>query len=172
MGQGNSNSGSQSEEAIRRLRESLESGMDWPRALLQAMSLWTATDEIFRDTRIVYLIGSEAFDWLALANRLSAEARDLIPADELEELIFTGKFPDSFDEAEFKEILGMEKYSAYLNFFYGVEVEFALQRTVEAEVGKRFYASGRQYAADYTDVAYQAIYRKPYTELEIGRAHV
>lgn len=165
MGECNSNTEPSEAEAISHLREKLEQGASWPIALLEAMSLWTAPDEIFLDTKLVYLIGSEAFDWLALANRLSFEVRDLIPTEELESLLFTGRFPSDFDEAEFKRILGSDKYSAYLNYFYGVEVEMALQNAVEGEVGKRFYASGRQYAADHADTTFQRIYRSSYDDL-------
>jgi hypothetical protein len=162
MGECNSNTEPADSEAISHLRDRLEQGASWPSALLEAMALWTAPEETFLDTRLVYLIGSEAFDWLALANRLSFEVRDQIPKEELETLLFTGRFPSYFDESEFKEILGSDKYSAYLNFFYGVEVELALQNAVEDEVGKRFYASGRQYATDHADATFQRIYRSSY----------
>ena len=147
------------------LRARLEEGELWPTALLEAMSMWTAPEETFGNTRLAYLIGGEAFDWLALANRLTSEARDLIPSDELEALLFTGRFPSYFDEADFKRILGTDKYSAYLNYFYGVEVELALQYVIEEEIEKRFYASGRQFAADHTNTAFQRIYRSPYATL-------
>ena len=146
-------------QAIDHLRDALQRGVEWRVALLQAMSLWTAPQEMRNGVRLVYLIASEAFDWLALANRLASEARDLIPADELEDLLFTGRFPSGANETDFKDILGAEKYSAYLNFFYGVEVEMALQRAVESEVEKQAYASGLQYVTDHTDAAFQRIYR-------------
>ena len=165
MGEGNSNTGPVEAEAISHLKGKLEQGVTWPIALLEAMALWTAPEETFLDTKLVYLIGSEAFDWLALANRLSFEVEGLIPSEELESLLFAGRFPSDFDEAEFKTILGPDKYSAYLNYFYGVEVEMALQNTVEDEVGKRFYASGRQYAADHTEATFQRIYRSSYDNL-------
>ena len=165
MGECNSNTEPANSEAISHLREKLEQGASWPTALLEAMALWTAPEETFLDTKLVYLIGSEAFDWLTLANRLCFEVRDQIPKDELESLLFAGRFPSYFDEAEFKQILGSDKYSAYLNYFYGVEVEMALQNAVEDEVGKRFYASGRQYAADHADATFQRIYRSSYDHL-------
>lgn len=152
-------------EAIPHLRQAILSGKNWPRALMEAMALWTAPEEVYEGTRLVYLIGSEAFDWLTLANRLCAEVDDLVPQDELEVLLFTGRFPAYVDETEFKEIIGSDKYSAYLNYFYGVEVELALQNEVEAEVQKRFYAGGRQYTADHTDAAFQRIYRSGQREL-------
>ena len=163
MGECNPDAGAA--QSIAHLKKKLGEGVGWPTALLEAMALWTAPEEIFRETKLVYLIGSEAFDWLTLANRLCHEVRELIPVDELEPLLFAGRFPADFDEADFKEILGSDKYSAYLNFFYGVEVELALENVVEDEVGKRFYASGRQYTADHTDTAFQRIYRSTYADL-------
>ena len=155
-------------QAISHLRRELLDGVDWPHALMGSIALWTTPEEIFHGTRLVYLIASEAFDWLTLAHRLTAEARDLIPEDELEHLLFTGRFPSRVDESEFKDILGVDKNSAYLNYFYGVEVETALQQVVESEVEKRFYASGRQYATDHTNEAFIRIYNSTRDDLLIA----
>ena len=164
MDECNSNTLSEKDQAITHLKTALEKGVEWPTALLEAMALWTSPEEVYEGTPLVYLIASEAFDWLTLACRLTSEVRDLIPSDELEEMLFTGRLPSHVDD-DFKEILGSDKYSAYLNFFYGVEVELALQHVVELEVEKSFYASGRQYAADHTDVAFQRIYRASWDDL-------
>ncbi len=155
-------------QAISHLRRELIKGSDWPNALMGAIALWTTPEEIFQGTRLVYLIASEAFDWLTLAHRLSCEARDLIPEDELERLLFTGRFPSRVDESDFKDILGVDKNSAYLNYFYGVEVETALQHVVESEVEKRFYAGGRQYATDHTNEAFQRIYNSTRDDLLVA----
>lgn len=152
-------------QAVSHLRKELLCGVEWPDALLGAIALWTTPEEIFQGTRLVYLIASEAFDWLTLAYRLSSEARDLIPEDELENLLFTGRFPTRMDETDFKDALGSEKNSAYLNYFYGVEVEIALQHVIETEIEKQFYASGRQYATDHTNEAFQRIYNSTRDDL-------
>ena len=165
MNECGSNTLSDRDQAITHLKTALEKGVKWPRALLEAMALWTAPEEVYEGTRLVYLVGSEAFDWLTLAGRLASEVRDLIPSDELEEMLFTGRLPAYVADDDFKNILGSDKYSAYLNFFYGVEVEMALQHVVELEVEKRFYASGRQYAADHADGAFQHIYRASWDAL-------
>ena len=143
----------------------MEKGVEWPTALLEAMALWTAPEEDYKGTRLVYLIASEAFDWLTLAYRLASEVGDLIPSDELEEMLFTSRLPPHVEEDDFKDILGSDKYSAHLNFLYGVEVELALQHVVELEVEKRFYASGRQFSSDHTDTAFQRIYRASWDDL-------
>ena len=152
-------------QVVEYLRRELSNGADWPDALIRAIALWTTPEEIYDGTRLVYLIASEAFDWLTLAHRLTDEVRDLIPESELEDLLFMGRLPQRVDESVFRDNLGVEKNSAYLNYFYGVEVETALQQVVESEVEKRFYASGRQYATDHTNEAFQRIYNSTRDDL-------
>ena len=152
-------------EAIRRLKTSLGDGVDWPTAMFQAMALWTRPQEVIEDQRYCYFIGGEAFDWLALLERLSHEVEGQIPRDELEELLFTGRFPPSFDESDIQGLLGVDKYRGYLNYFYGVEVESALQQSVETEVEKRYYANGHRYTADRSDEILNRIYRATLAEL-------
>lgn len=152
-------------EAIAHLLGALERGVDWPTALLQTMSIWRTATETIGDKRNNYFIGGEAFDWLLMAERLCDTAGDLIPDAEREALLFTGRFPESFDTGQFKELLGAQKHSGYLNFFYGVVVEEALQLAVEREVHKRAVSNGNQYQDDFTDEAFFRIYRRGHAEL-------
>ena len=76
--------------------------------------------------QFVYLIQGEAFDWLALAERLVLSCEDLIPSDDRENLLFDGVLPQDFDREQFKDLLGIDKYRAYLNYYYGIVVEEAL----------------------------------------------
>ena len=76
-----------------------------------------------------------------------------------------GRFPESFDESQFKDLLGADKYRGYLNYFYGVMVEEALQLAVEAEVHKRHLSNGNQYQRDFMDEAYFGIYGAPMSTL-------
>ena len=152
-------------EAIAYLIGALERGVDWPTAILQTMSLWRTATEIIGDRRNNYFIGGEAFDWLLMAERLCDAAGALIPDDERETLLFSGRFPASFDSEIFKELLGMQKHSGYLNYYYGVVVEEALQLTVEREVHKRAVSNGNQYQDDFTEEAFFRIYRRGRMEL-------
>ena len=152
-------------EAIAHLLEALERGVDWPTALLESMSIWRTAAETIEDRRNNYFICGEAFDWLLMAERLCDAAGDLIPGDEKESLIFDGRFPESFDSEKFKELLGVQKHSGYLNYFYGVVVEEALQLAVEGEVHKRAVSNGNQYQDDFTEEAFFRIYRRTRTEL-------
>ena len=100
-----------------------------------------------------------------MAERLCDAAGDLIPTDECETLLFSGRFPESFDAEQFKELLGVQKHSGYLNFFYGIVVEEALQLAVEREVHKRAVSNGNQYQDDFSEEAFFRIYRRTRTEL-------
>jgi len=157
--------GTAEREAIEHLRSALLEGDDWLTAILRAISLWSLPEEIYNGARFNYFIGGEAFDWLALAQRLSYEVEGLIPSDELEDLLFAGQFPATFDKENFKDLLGVEKYRGYLNFLYGVEVESALLQAVVSEIEKRFYANSHQYTVDHADEAHFRIYRTAEHEL-------
>lgn len=152
-------------EAIAHLLGALERGVDWPTALLQTMSMWRTATETIGDRRYNYFIGGEAFDWLLMAERLCDAAGNLIPQDERDALLFSGRFPESFDSEQFKELLGVHKHSGFLNYYYGVVVEEALQLAVEREVHKRAVSNGNQYQDDFSEEAFFRIYRRTQTEL-------
>ena len=152
-------------EAIAHLLGALERGVDWPAAMLQAMSMWRTATETIGDRRYNYFIGGEAFDWLLMAERLCDAAGNLIPQDERDTLLFSGRFPESFDSEQFKELLGVHKHSGFLNYYYGVVVEEALQLAVEREVHKRAVSNGNQYQDDFSEEAFFRIYRRTRTEL-------
>lgn len=147
-------------DIIQRLRHALEQGEDWPVAILEAMALWRTPHETYDDRLHNYFIDGEAFDWLLLAERLCDAVSDLIPTDERETLLFTGRLPDRFDSSKFKELLGVHKHRGYLNYFYGVIVEEALQLAVELEVHKRQLSKGNQYQDDFSEEAFVRIYRR------------
>jgi len=151
--------------AIDHLRDSLDRGGDWPTALLEAMALWTLPRESLRGRVYNYLIGGEAFDWQLLAERLCDGVHGLVPEQEVEELLFTGRFPPTFDRSRLKDLLGVDKYRGYLNYYYGVTVEEALQLAIELEVLKRHTSNGIQYREDFTEEAFARIYGEPRDEL-------
>ena len=124
-------------DAVIHLRAAVSAGVPWPRALLEAVSLWTLPQEELDDRAYRYLIAGEALDWLTLAERLCPEIEGYVPAPELERLLFDGLLPDDVTPEEFKEWMGANKHRAYLNFWYGVVVEEALQQSVEDDVRKR-----------------------------------
>lgn len=151
--------------ALDHLRGALEEGRDWPTALVEAMALWTVPAETHDGRIYVYLVAGEAFDWLTLAERLCGHVEELLPREETEELLFTGNLPPSLDRAEFAAILGVDKYRGYLNYYYGVRVEEALQLAVELEVLKRYASNGVHSVDDCSEEAFRKIYLSPKSEL-------
>lgn len=124
-------------DALLHLRAAVQSGIPWHQAILEAIALWTLPRETHQGRTYRYLIHGEALDWLTLAERLALEIVEFIPPPELETLLFTGALPESVTPDEFRERIGGHKYRAYLNYWYGVIVEEALQQAVEDEVRKR-----------------------------------
>ena len=152
-------------EAILHLKEGLEAGGDWPTVLLEAMALWTAPQETYDGRSYNYFIGGEAFEWLLLAERLCNAVDGLIPEHEKEELLFAGRFPVPFDADRFRDLLGVDKYRGYLNYYYGVTVEEALLLAAEREVQKRHLSNGNRYQEDFSEEGFVRIYWAPRSEL-------
>lgn len=111
----------------------------WLFPLMSAIRQWPVPEETVGERTYRYLIGCEAFDWLLLAERLCDELSDLVPADDIEALLFSGRPPTELTEDDWKTLLGA-KYRPHLNFVYGVHVESALQLAVRDEVLKEHQA--------------------------------
>ena len=148
----------QPSEALRHLKQALLEGTPWHQVLLEAMALWTLPREIYEDRNYQYLIGGEAFDWLLLAERLCPEMGTAISSDEKEHLLFNGRLPESVTTEIFRDLLGVNKYRGYLNYWYGVVVEEALQLAVEEEVRKRQIARCYPDSEDLVEDAFNLIY--------------
>ena len=147
---------------LAQFRAALEEGQDWVLAMIDAMARWATPESIHRGRRQTYLLLGEAFDWPVLAQRLCAEAGELIPSRELEDLLLTGKLPERLGGRTIgelmKERLGPEKYRGFLNFYYGVTVEEAIQHAVEKEVRKRNLSRGARYRTDESEKAFEHLY--------------
>lgn len=142
-------------EVIQHLRQAIADGKHWYIALLEAVALWTLSEETHNGYHYRYLIDGQAFDWLLLAERLCLEIDDLIPEDEKVNMLF-GEPPVELSEEDFKDIIGNEKYRAHLNYFYGIVVEQALHLAIETEVEKERYGNGHR--QDIQRDAFQRIY--------------
>lgn len=149
--------------AIRSFRRAIEGGQHWYPALLEAIRLWDHPRERYRGSWQTYVIQDEALDCLLLAERLAAEAWDVLPRQEVVEFLFNGKPPVPLSEEEVRELLGPWKYRAYLNFFYGVTIEEALIFATEQEIRREspigLYFEGQR------DDAYERIYGATQREL-------
>tara|TARA_B110000116_G_C16778219_1_gene556898 strand:- start:1265 stop:2089 length:825 start_codon:yes stop_codon:yes gene_type:complete len=123
-------------EAISQFRFAIEGGKHWFEALLNAVGSWKAPEETVDDMHYKYLYDGEAFDWMRLAERLCDVVPELISSSEVEGFLFRGKWPLQISEEEFEKRLGAWKYSAHLNYLYGVVVEESLQFAIEEEIIK------------------------------------
>ena len=152
-------------EAIIHLRAAVQAGVYWPRALLEAIGLWTAPLEVHQGRTYRYLIQGEALDWLTLAERLCLELETFAPAEELELLLFDGELPPEVTPEQFREWIGSNKHRAYLNYWYGVVVEEALQQAVEDDVRKRHRARCYPDNEDLVEEAFTHLYGESRTTL-------
>ncbi|MEO6196517.1 MAG: hypothetical protein ABIP58_00245 [Dehalococcoidia bacterium] len=158
-------------DVIDGMRTAVAAGADWYATMLEAIRNWPLPMEVVNGREFRYLVGGEAFDWLLLAERLSAEISDFIPEDELTALLFHERAPVAMSEEEFQALLGA-KHKAHLNFVYGVRVEAALQMAVMEEIRKEHHGS-RVWAQNghMDDEMYQRIYGKVMDDLlEIYRS--
>ena len=147
-------------EALLHLQSAAKAGVPWHRALLEAVGLWTLPQEVFQERTYQYLIQGEAFDWLLLAERLCAELDGIITIEDKEHLLFSGRLPPELEPEEFRELLGASKHRGYLNYWYGVVVEEALQLAVEEEVRKRHLARCYVDNEDLVEEAFNLLYGK------------
>ncbi len=145
-------------EAVLHLQQAVVAGVPWHQALLEAVALWTRPQETYQGRKYQYLIHGEALDWLCLAERLCCEMDGVIPEDEKEDLLFLGKLPEEVSEEVFRESIGATKHRAYLNYWYGVTVEEALQLATEEEVRKRYRAKGYPDSEDFVEEAFTHLY--------------
>ena len=145
-------------ESVRYLRESIAEGKHWFPALLESISMWTLSEEYYKDRQYRYLIGGEAFDWLLLADRLLSEVKGLVPQEEVVDLLFHSRLPVQMTDEEFKGLIGASKYSAQLSYFYGVTVEEALVLAVEGEVRKEQVAQGISEGEEVADEVCRRLY--------------
>lgn len=152
-------------EVVAWFRAQLAADAPWHRALLEAMGRWTLAGETHNGCRYKYMVGREAFDWLLLAERLCSEAREFIPVGDLEQLLFHGQLPELLEEDELRDLLGVGKYRAYLNFHYGVVLEETLQLTAEEYARKIHLSRGYSDSEDLVENAFRHLYTRTRAEL-------
>lgn len=126
------------EAAIGHLKQAVASGRHWFLALLEAMGMWSCSEEEVRGVRHRYLIGKEAFDWQALAQRLCSAVDGLLPHDEVERFVVVGLPPLDVPAEQMQRLLGPGKYQGYLNYLYGVVIERSLLMATAEEIRREW----------------------------------
>lgn len=157
----------EAEQMLKEMQSKVASGTHWYLAILETIGKWKQAEEEVGRNLYRYLIGGEAFDWLLLAARLSREIDGVVPEEEKEGLLFGGREPVSISSSDFKNLLGPSKYKAYLNYYYGIEVEEALIGAVEEEVRKEKKSLGflEPDEEKITDEAFRRLYKKGFEAL-------
>ncbi len=154
------------QQGVVALRRAIEGGDAWYPALLEVIARWVAPDEMVDGIHLQYLIAGEAFDWLLLAQRLLETVEDLVPAQQIEQLIVQGIPPRNETEEEFEAAIGPAKYRAHLNFQYGVVIEELLLLSAELELQKSGHLA--RHGLPPADVhAYERVYGKTFDELKV-----
>jgi hypothetical protein len=148
----------QDTKAIQKLKSAIAEGRNWYVALLEAVRLWSSPEEDYGGRHYQYLVDYEAFDWLALTERLCEELDGLIPEKERINLLFFGIPPIELSKDGFKNLIGASKYQAHLNYFYGILVEKLLLLSVTEEIRKKKRVLGLNNDNGIVDEAYQRIY--------------
>jgi len=145
-------------QAIQELKSAIAEGKNWYVAVLEEIRFWSSLEEDYAGRHYQYLVGNEAFDWLALAERLCEELDGLVSEKERANLLFFGIPPIELSKDEFKNIIGDFKYQAHLNYFYGILVEKFLILAVTEEIRKKKRVLGLNNDNGVVDEAYQRIY--------------
>lgn len=146
------------EEALRYLHEAVARGAHWFTAMLETIGLWRSPQEWYGGRQFRYLAGGEAFDWLLLAERLCEELGNLVPLQEQEDLLFSGRFPIELGPWEFQRLIGRAKYRAHLNYWYGVLVEEALLLEAEERFAKERASIGLGRGNHHQDAGFLWVY--------------
>ena len=139
-------------------KDAVLGGQSWHLALLETIGKWVSSEEEYQGRHYRYLIQGEAFDWILLAERLCCELDGAVSQEELELLFFQGRLPVSITASEFKGLVGYNKHRAFLNYWYGVVVEEALQLAVEEEARKRQRSKGLPDTEDLVEQAFSTLY--------------
>jgi len=147
------------------LRTRISDGIDWYRALLQAASAWPLEDEEVDGERYTYMLDGEALDLMRLCERLALTVDDLVPLDQLAMLLANDRPPFEVSRDEMKDLIGQDRYRAYLTFLYGVLVEEMVVLAVLEELRKRKRVSGRTHYDVDLDDAYTYVYGATRDEL-------
>jgi hypothetical protein len=144
--------------AIQELKSAIAEGKNWYVAVLERIRLWSSPEEDYHGRHYQYLVDNEAFDWLAVAERLCEELDGFATEKERVNLLFFGMPPIELSKDEFKNLIGDVKYQAHLTHFYGVIVERFLILAVTEEMRKEKRVLGLSTDNGVAEDAHQRIY--------------
>lgn len=155
------NSPSKVNVVLKHFRDAIENGKHWYVALLEVIALWPEGESSYKER----LILGEALDWLSIAEQILKEPNEHVPPEQRDALLFNGQPPLHIPPQEIKAILGETKYGQYLNYFYGIVVEEALQQSVINEIRKERMSQVVTTETGITEEAFKRIYETEQEDL-------
>jgi len=150
---------------IEELRARITAGDDWYRCLMHAAQQWPVGEEVLDGERFLYLIEGEALDLLRLCERICLEVADLVPEEPMLALLASDRPPRSSEREGLRDLIGPERYKAYLTFIYGVIVEELVVQAVLEDLRRRRRTSGLTRYDATLDDAFTHVYGSTRAEL-------
>ncbi len=137
---------------------------NWHSDFIRTVAAWPIENETVYGETFHYFIGSEAFNWKRLAERIATQLADEGCSDERSQMVFdwigsSGVF-GGLGEQKFRRILGVDGWRAHLNHFYGVHIEQCLLAAVQSRIQKRRYSSGKSPSDDASERAFLGLYEE------------
>ena len=122
--------------------------------ILSMIRLW----KINKKSHYDYLVGNEALNWKRLAvqilNNIKIKENLLI---EIYQWLSIPEIYSGLSEFQFRQLIGFEKYTSYLSYFYGVLIERSILCYVERENYKKRISNGKS-TVNVLNVSYEHIY--------------
>ena len=122
--------------------------------ILSMIRLW----KIKKNSHYDYLVGNEALNWKRLAvqilNNIKIKENLLI---EIYQWLSIPEIYSGLSEFQFRQLIGFEKYTSYLSYFYGVLIERSILCYVERENYKKRISNGKS-TVNVLNVSYEHIY--------------
>ena len=122
--------------------------------ILSMIRLW----KIKKNSHYDYLVGNEALNWKRLAvnilNNMNIKENLLI---EIYQWFSIPEIYSGISEFQFRQLIGFEKYTSYLSYFYGVLIERSILCYVERENYKKRISNGKS-TVNVLNVSYEHIY--------------
>ena len=108
---------------IKELKNKIENGINWEKAVVDCISVWNINEEFYRGYKYKYWIDNEAFDWMTLTERLGSAIKSYLNKKNYHELIFTGLLPNKSSYEYMKKVIPKNKLSQMRHFYYGIIIE-------------------------------------------------
>ncbi len=153
------------DEPLSKLRSQIASSpAAWRTHILRNIGEWPTSHEKIEGETFRYFVGGEAFNWKRLAERmvshLKQEMREPLMLSQMEKWLLSDHPTGGMAENAFRNLLGVAKWRAHLNYFYGVQLERSLILSVQQSVAHRRFSRGLPLDDDSLEDAFERLYEQ------------